>query len=68
MMGNALYGEAAPEQAESYLAAIESFLKIPRNPKKITVVSNTFCFGSARYLDPWQTCSILSRYERQKPD
>src|SRR3984957_2632071 len=47
MMGGALHGEGAPEQCRMFLDALEGFCD--RNPGK-TVVANTFCLGSQRWL------------------
>jgi FkbH-like protein len=47
MMGGALYGAGAPEQAGMFLDAIEGFCG--RNPGKV-VVAHTFCLGSQRWL------------------
>ena len=47
MMGDALYGDGPPHQAESFLAALDSFCGA--HPEKV-VVANTFCVSSARWL------------------
>jgi FkbH-like protein len=48
LLGDALYGEGAPEQCESLLAALESYCIA--HPEKI-VVANTFCIGTGRWLN-----------------
>jgi FkbH-like protein len=60
MMGDALYGEGAPEQCEAYLNALELFCSA--NPGK-TVIANLFCFGVRRWLsfaDPLHPLSLRS--------
>ena len=47
MMAGALYGEGAPEQGRMFLDALERFCG--RHPEK-TVVANTFCASSSRWL------------------
>jgi FkbH-like protein len=47
MLAEARYGNGTPDQCESFLAALESFCGA--HPDK-TVVSNTFCFGTGRWL------------------
>jgi FkbH-like protein len=48
LMGDALYGEGAPEQCNHFLTAIEGFCA--SHPQK-TVIANTFCFGTGRWLN-----------------
>ena len=48
MLGDAFYGDGTPEQCEAFLAAIESFCTA--HPDK-TVIANTFCFGTGRWLN-----------------
>lgn len=48
LMGDAFYGEGAPEQCESFLTAIESFCAT--HPEKV-VMANTFCCGTGRWLN-----------------
>ena len=47
MMAGALYGKGAPEQGRMFLDALERFCG--RHPEK-TVVANTFCASSSRWL------------------
>jgi len=48
VLGDALYGNGLPLQAESFLDALESFCAA--HPDKI-VVSHSFCLGSSRWLN-----------------
>ena len=47
LMGEALYGEPAPDRCDALIAALDGFCT--RHPEKI-VVTHTFCLGSARWL------------------
>jgi FkbH-like protein len=47
LMGEALYGAAAPDQCEAFLDALDNFCA--RWPDKV-VVTNTFCVSSSRWL------------------
>lgn len=62
MMGDAFYGDGAPEQCESFLAVLETFCGA--NPEKV-VIANLFCMGTGRWLtyaDPMHPLS-LKQYE-----
>jgi FkbH-like protein len=47
LMGDALYGAAAPAQCEAFLGALDNFCA--RCPDKV-VITHTFCLGSSRWL------------------
>jgi FkbH-like protein len=59
LMGDAFYGEGAPAQCDLFLAALESFCAANRD--KI-VITNTFCFGTARWLNFADLLSPQSLY------
>ena len=48
MLGEAGYGDGAPDQCDSFLSALEMFCAA--HPRKV-VVANTFCFRAARWLN-----------------
>lgn len=48
MLGEAGYGDGAPDQCDSFLSALEIFCAA--HPRKV-VVANTFCFRAARWLN-----------------
>jgi FkbH-like protein len=48
LLGDAFHGEGAPEQCETFLAALDRFCAT--HPDK-NVMANTFCFGTGRYLN-----------------
>jgi len=47
MMGDAFYGQGAPDQCESFLAALDSFCATHTGK---VVIANTFCLGTGRWL------------------
>jgi FkbH-like protein len=48
LLGEAFYGDGAPEQCDLFLDTLEKFCAA--HPEKV-VVANTFCFGSGRWLN-----------------